>query len=117
VSTADTMETMTTVRHDYGAKYVDRPEMIIPCGNIRTSLAPLEDKTMARLSYVSPGPIEPVISFKPILEYRPSSQPFLKETTQKLSYQPFVVVKKEFHPWAQKPMYKYISHVNLSVSF
>ncbi|XP_071627854.1 uncharacterized protein [Temnothorax longispinosus] len=100
------METVTTVRHDYVVKRVERPEMIIPCGNIRTSSAPLDDRTMAKLSYVSPGPIEPVISFKPILKYRPSSQPLTKETTQKLSYQPFVVVKKEFHPWTQKPTYK-----------
>ncbi|KAG5345436.1 SAXO1 protein, partial [Acromyrmex charruanus] len=106
MTTTDAMETVTTVRHDYGAKYIDRPEMIIPCGNIRTSSAPLDDKTMARMSYVPPGPIEPVISFKPILDYCPSSQPIPKKTTQKLSYQPFVVVKKELHPWAQKPMYK-----------
>ncbi|XP_011704463.1 PREDICTED: uncharacterized protein LOC105459849 [Wasmannia auropunctata] len=101
-----TIETVTTVRHDYVAKHVERPEMIVPCGNIRTSSAPLDDRTMVRMSYVSPGPIEPAISFKPILKYRPSSQPLPKETTQKLSYQPFVVLKKEFHPWAQKPMYK-----------
>lgn len=107
------METMTTVRHDYAAKHVEKPEMIIPCGNIRTSSAPLDDRTLARLSYVSPGPIEPVISFKPILKYRLPSQPLPKETTQKLSYQPFVV-QKEFYPWMQKPTYKYM---NLSVTF
>ncbi|XP_012529006.1 stabilizer of axonemal microtubules 1 [Monomorium pharaonis] len=100
------METVTTVRHDYGMKHVERPEMIIPCGNIRTSSAPLDDTTMAKMSYVSPGLIEPVISFKPILKYRPSSQALSKETTQKLSYQPFAVVKKEFHPWTQRPVYK-----------
>jgi len=102
------METVTTVRHDYVAKHVERPEVIIPCGNIRTSSAPLDDRTMTRLSYVSPGPIKPVISFKPILKYHPSSQPLSKETTQKLSYQPYVVVEKELHSWTQKPTYKYV---------
>ncbi|XP_011871232.1 PREDICTED: uncharacterized protein LOC105563879 [Vollenhovia emeryi] len=106
LTSTGTMETVTTVRQDYVAKRVERPEMIIPCGNIRTSSAPLDDRTLARLSYVSPGPIEPVISFKPILKYRPSSQPLSKETTQNLSYQPFVIVKREFYPWAQKPTYK-----------
>lgn len=108
------METVTTVRHDYVAKHVERPEMIIPCGNIRTSSDPLDDRTMARLSYVPPGPIEPAISFKPILKYLPSSQPLPKETTQKLSYQPFAIVKKELYPWTQKPTYKY---VNLNLTF
>ncbi|XP_012223090.1 stabilizer of axonemal microtubules 2-like [Linepithema humile] len=100
------METVTTVRRDYVAKHVERPEVIIPCGNIRTSAAPLDDKTMARLSYMHPGPIEPAISFKPIPKYRPPSLPLPSETTQKLSYQPFAVDKKEFYPWAQKPVYK-----------
>ncbi|XP_011647188.1 uncharacterized protein LOC105433524 [Pogonomyrmex barbatus] len=106
VTDMGTMETVTTVRHDYVAKHVERPEMIIPCGNIRTSPAPLDDRTMARLSYMSPGPIKPVISFKPTLKYQPPSQPLPKETTQKLSYQPFPIDKKEFLPWAVKPVYK-----------
>lgn len=106
------METVTTVRRDYVAKHIERPGMIIPCGNIRTSSAPLDDKTMTRLSYMSPGSIEPAISFKPIPKYRPPSQPLPAETTQKLSYQPFVVDKKEFYPWAQKPVYKYVLRVN-----
>ncbi|RLU25735.1 hypothetical protein DMN91_001893 [Ooceraea biroi] len=101
-----TMETVTTVRQDYVVKHVEKPEMIIPCGSIRTSLVPLDDKTTAKLSYVPPGAIEPAISFKPILKYRPPSQPSAKETTQKLSYQPFAVDKKKFYPWAQKPGYK-----------
>lgn len=103
------METVTTIRHDYGAKYVERPEMIIPCGSIRTSTVPLEDRTMTRLSYICPGSVEPAISFKPMLKYCSPSQPFSKETTQKLSYQPIVVDKtKDFYPWAQKPVYKYV---------
>jgi len=102
------METVTTIRRDYMAKHAEKPEMIIPCGNIRTSSAPLDDKTMAKLSYLPPGTIEPVISFKPIMKYRPPTQASAKETTQKLSYQPFVVDKKEFYPWAQKLPYKYV---------
>ncbi|XP_072760111.1 uncharacterized protein [Anoplolepis gracilipes] len=100
------METVTTVRYDYTPKYVEKSEMIIPCGSIRTSSAPLDDRTMTRLSYISPGPVEPAISFKPIIKYCPSNQPLLSETTQKLSYQPFVVDKRELYPWAQKLAYK-----------
>lgn len=102
------MENVTTVRHDYVARHVERSGLIVPRGNIRTSSAPLEDRTMARMSYVAPGPVKPVISFKPVLKYRPPSQPLPKETTQKLSYQPFVVGKKEFYSWTQKPVYKYV---------
>lgn len=102
------MENLTTFRHDYVARHVERPGLIVPCGNIRTSSAPLEDKTMARMSYMAPGPVKPVISFKPVLKYCPPSQPLPRETTQKLSYQPFVVRKKEFYPWTQKPAYKYV---------
>ncbi|XP_070154736.1 stabilizer of axonemal microtubules 2-like [Polyergus mexicanus] len=100
------METVTTVRRDYTPKHIEKPEMIIPCGSIRTSSAPLDDRTMTRLSYISPGSIEPAISFKPIIKYCPSNQPLFRETTQKLSYQPFVLDKKELYPWAQKQTYK-----------
>lgn len=100
------METVTTVRRDYMPKHVEKPEMIIPCGSIRTSSAPLDDKTMMRLSYISPGPVEPTINFKPITKYHPSSQPLLSETTQKLSYQPFIVDKREPYPWIEKRTYK-----------
>lgn len=110
------MESETTVRHDYVAKHVEKPEIIIPCGNIRTSSAPLDNRTMARLSYIHPGPVEPAINFKPILKYRPPSQPLPKETTQKLSYQPYIVHKKEFYPWTQKPTYKYVSYKNLRIA-
>ncbi|XP_050449504.1 uncharacterized protein LOC126850480 [Cataglyphis hispanica] len=103
---AGVMETETTIRRDYPPKHVEKPEMIIPCGSIRTSSAPLDDRTMTRLSYISPGPIEPAISFKPIIKYCPPKQPLFRETTQKLSYQPFVVDKKELPSWAQKRAYK-----------
>lgn len=109
------METVTTVRRDYTPKHVEKPEMIIPCGSIRTSSAPLDDKTMMRLSYISPGAVEPVINFKPIIKYCPSNQPLLSETTQKLSYQPFIVDKKEPHPWMQKHTYKYVLRINLNI--
>lgn len=111
------METVTTVRRDYTPKHVEKPEMIIPCGSIRTSSAPLDDKTMMRLSYISPGPVEPSINFKPIIKYCPSSQPLLSETTQKLSYQPFIVDKREPYPWMQKRAYKYVLHINLNIIY
>lgn len=102
------MESMTTIRHDYIAKYGERPEAILPCSSIRTSSAPLESKTMTKMSYMAPGPTEPTISYKPIRRYQPPSQPLPDETTQKLSFQPFALDKKETYPWAKKPTYTYV---------
>lgn len=105
------METVTTIRRDYGTKYIKRPEMIIPCGNICASSLPLEDRTTTKLSYIQPGPVQPTVTFKPIFKYRLPNQRFSKETTQKLSYQPFIIDKTgESYPWMQKPLYRYVSN-------
>ena len=97
----------STARHDYSPKRAEKPEIIIPCGNIRTSSGILDGRTTAGLSYINPGPIRPATSFKPVVEYRHSEEPVAKDTTQKLSYQPFRVTRKEVYPWATKPRYKY----------
>ena len=101
------MEFVSTAKHDFVEKYAPKPEIIIPCGNIRTSNGPLEGLTTAGMSYVNPGPVEPVSSFKPKRIYRPSDDPAPKDTTQKLSFQPFRLPEKEIYPWAQKAVYRY----------
>ena len=101
------MDSMTTVRHDYSRKHVEKPEIILPCGNIRLSTGKLEGYTTAKLSYGDPGPTEPTINFKPARIYCPPSEPILHDTTQKLSYQPVCIEEKEIYPWKQKPTYKY----------
>ena len=64
------MQLETTNRRDFVSKSVPRPEVIIPCDNIRSSHdAPLEGHTTTALSYMNPGPILPTPSFKPQAQY------------------------------------------------
>ncbi|XP_012147017.1 uncharacterized protein LOC105663346 [Megachile rotundata] len=99
------MDNVTTVRHDYAQKHVEKSKAIVPCGNIRLSTGKLEANTTAKLSYVDPGPTEPTVNFKPMRIYCPPSEPIPHDTTQKLSYQPVCIEEKETHPWQQKPIY------------
>ncbi|OXU28244.1 hypothetical protein TSAR_010770 [Trichomalopsis sarcophagae] len=100
------MEDVTTIRQDYSPKIVAKPNLIIPCGNIRASKGKLETATTTLLSYMNPGQIQPVTSFKPQTKYCRPNEPTANETTQKLSYLPYQVGKKENYPWAQKPIYR-----------
>ena len=100
------MEHVTTAKHDFVEKHVPKPEMFIPCGSIRLSSGPLEGVTTTQMSYSNPGPVEPVSSFKPLQMYRPSDEPAPKETTQKLSFQPYCLPEKEFYPWKTKSVYR-----------
>lgn len=102
------MESITTIRQDYPRKYVDKPEIIIPCGNIRLSSGKLDASTTAKLSYADPGCTEPTLNFKPIAIYYPPSEPILTDTTQKLSYQPVHIPERDTYSWQQKPIYQYI---------
>ncbi|XP_014206479.1 stabilizer of axonemal microtubules 1-like [Copidosoma floridanum] len=101
-----TMECLTTIRKDFEPKYASRPEMIVPCGQIRTSKGAFSGKTTTLLSYMNPGPVEAVPSYRPKMRYCQPSQPTATETTQKLSYVPHEMAKKEKYPWARKPVYR-----------
>lgn len=101
------MDSVTTARQDYSRKYVEKPDIIFPCGNIRLSTGKLDGSTTAKLSYVDPGPTEPTMNFRPIRVYCPPSEPVPHDTTQKLSYQPVRVEERDVCPWQQKPIYKY----------
>lgn len=79
----------------------------MPCGQIRLSVGKLDADTTAKLSYVDPGPTEPLTNFKPISVYRPPSEPIHHDTTQKLSYRPCNVPEKETRPWQLRPTYRY----------
>lgn len=101
------MDCTTEARHAYSAKVIgERPEIIVPCGNIRTSSGVLDASTTSGLSYLNPGFVERTASFKPTARYSPPKEPTAKDTTAKLSYQPFRVAKRESYPWAMKPVYK-----------
>lgn len=101
------MEDVTTVRQDYSPKFGAKPNLIIPCGNIRAGKGSLETVTTTLLSYANPGHIQPVTSFKPQMKYCRPNEPTANETTQKLSYLPYQMGKKENFPWAQKAIYRY----------
>ncbi|XP_058798166.1 uncharacterized protein LOC131668217 [Phymastichus coffea] len=100
------MENVTTIRKDFAPKCAPRAEKIVPCGHIRTSTGLFETKTTSLLSYVNPGPVDPVTNFKPQLQYCQPKERTAQETTQKLSYLPYEVGKKENYPWGKKPCYK-----------
>jgi len=63
------MQSETTTRYEYPAKMTSRPRLVIPCDNIRTVDAPLLAHTTTGLSYIKPGVIKPVHSYKPIMRY------------------------------------------------
>ncbi|XP_011497621.1 PREDICTED: protein FAM154B-like, partial [Ceratosolen solmsi marchali] len=100
------MASVTTISHDYMPKYAPKSEAIMPCGHIRTSTGKFETKTTTCLSYVNPGPVEPVMSYKPQIKYYQPQISSAQETTQKLSFLPYQLAKKENYSWALKPTYK-----------
>ncbi|XP_066595676.1 stabilizer of axonemal microtubules 2-like [Prorops nasuta] len=99
------IESVTTAREDYVAKYVEKARIIPPRSNIRRSSEPFDGRSTVKMSYVDPGPPTPRKNFKPDTKYTPSNIPFLKDTTQKLSYQPFPIKSKEIYPWMLKATY------------
>lgn len=64
------MPSETTTRSEYVTKTASRLNLIVPSDNIRTADAPLQGDTTTALSYVIPGEIEPVHSYKPVWRYR-----------------------------------------------
>ncbi|XP_063989491.1 uncharacterized protein LOC135168840 [Diachasmimorpha longicaudata] len=99
------MQTMTTVKQDFCAKYIDKAHLIVPCGNIRTPSARFDGGTTSGCSYMAPRPIEQVQNFKPVNRYCEPEVRLSDETTSKLSYQPVQVHQREVYPWAMKPKY------------
>lgn len=68
---AGKMQSETTTRCEYAAKTTSRPDLVIPCDNIRTVDVPFEGDTITGLSYVKLDAIKPVRSYKPaVTQYR-----------------------------------------------
>lgn len=63
------MQSETTTGSEYVAKTFSRPDPIVPSDNIRTADVPLQGDTTTALSYVKPGVIKPVHSYKPLWQY------------------------------------------------
>lgn len=63
------MQSETTTRSEYVAKTATRPDPFVPSDNIRTADVPLQGDTTTALSYVKPGAIKPIHSYKPVRQY------------------------------------------------
>ena len=63
------MQSETTNRYDFVPKLASKLDVVIPCDNIRVADKPFEGNTTTSLSYVNPGPVAPVPSFKPTAKY------------------------------------------------
>lgn len=100
------VEYVTTAKHDFIEKISQKPEIIIPSGSIRISNGSLDGSTTTKLSYLNPGIMQPVASCKPQNTYYPNVESISKDTTQKLSFQPYCLPKKEIYPWSQKAIYR-----------
>lgn len=64
------MRSDTTSRCDFVEKSTLRPDLIVPCDNLRSADTPIDDRTTTKLSYAKPGPVELVQSFKPVIQYK-----------------------------------------------
>ncbi|XP_043478560.1 uncharacterized protein LOC122508944 [Leptopilina heterotoma] len=103
----DPVEYVTTAKHDFIGKIGEKQKMIIPSGSIRISNGSLDGMTTSKLSYLNPGFVQPAEICKPKRTYYPNvDQSISKDTTQKLSFQPFSLPKREIYPWSQKSIYR-----------
>lgn len=66
---AGAMQSETTTRCEYVAKTGPRTVPIVPSNNIRTADVPLQSDTTTALSYIKPGVIQSVHSYKPVGQY------------------------------------------------
>lgn len=102
------MEYVTTAKHDFIGKFGEKQKMIIPSGSIRISNGSLDGMTTTKLSYLNPGLVQPATICKPQGTYFPNfNESISRETTQKLSFQPFSLPKREIYPWSQKSVYRF----------
>lgn len=68
------MQDLTTQKHDYVVKNVERPQKCVPRGQIIRTCEPLEKETVHRLSFAAPNPENARSqSFKPISNYEQPS--------------------------------------------
>lgn len=100
------MQEITTTRHDYVPKPICPVMPLKPVTTMCSSMEPLSDKTINRLSY------RPNCSFdmaKPIIPPNSLCRPEGRmecATIQKISYQPVTGYTKADMPWAAKPAYQ-----------
>ncbi|XP_025154554.1 stabilizer of axonemal microtubules 1-like [Harpegnathos saltator] len=99
------MQDVTTNKHDYSWKFVDRTEPLKAQNNLYSPCAALCDDTTYRLSYFNSSCLPPTMSFAPIRKYVKSDVPMEGCTTYRLSYWPNEALTKEEQPWNQKTEY------------
>lgn len=96
---------VTTNRHDYVPKYVDRVDPIRPERQIFMSNAPLSDLTTNRMSYLPNGGVEMVAKILPKNNIERATGRMENNTIHKMSYQPVPTMEKMATPWADKMKY------------
>lgn len=64
------MQDMTTQRHDYVQKCAKRPPLMHPVHSILTPCAPMQKETVHQLSFLAPGCVPKVESFRPCVVYQ-----------------------------------------------
>ncbi|XP_032668783.1 uncharacterized protein LOC116842981 [Odontomachus brunneus] len=99
------MQDVTTHKHDYPWKCVDRAKPLKAQNNLYPPCAALCDDTTYRLSYFNSSCMLPTMSFAPIRKYVKSDVPMEGCTTYRLSYWPNETPVKEEQPWNQKAEY------------
>lgn len=100
------MQSETTNRIDFPPKMSIPQKMIIPCSNIRIPNDPIADNTTTGLSFIHPGQLERVKSFKPVAHYCRPITKVDSETINKLSYQVWAPIPKMDVPWAHRTTYQ-----------
>lgn len=96
------LQDLTTQKHDYVPKLIQRRSMIIPKPTMHRTQLPLESDTIHRLSFPAPCNAVPSVSCKPMLCYQKPCLPLDCETTHKMSFQPVGIQARDNCPWAQK---------------
>lgn len=96
------MQDLTTQKHDYVPKCIQRRSLIVPKPMMQCTNLPLECETVHRLSFPNPCHAIPTVSCKPKICYQKPCMPVECDTTHKLSFQPVCAQAKEIFPWAQK---------------
>ncbi|GBP50105.1 Stabilizer of axonemal microtubules 1 [Eumeta japonica] len=99
------MSVVTTQRHDFVPKPIDLRDSFRPSPKFHCVEAPLDNRTINRLSYLNPGRVPRPAACKPLHFYEKSNAPIECTTIQKMSYQPVQPKPLVAPPWASKGQY------------
>lgn len=101
------MRSMTTQKHDFVYKKAQKTKPIKYSDNLHGSGEPIDNNTVTKLSYPSPGRCTPSESCKPPINWVKPTIPMDFETCQKLSYSPVDTKPRQDPPWALKKRFQH----------